>query len=476
MQIAVLAIVVHCAKIDHFVVLMLENRSFDHMCGWLTRNNSKINGLSGKEYNVANGTRYYVKDTCPYINPFDPDHSFEATTYEIMGQAGVWVDPAPMDGFAWEHMRHNYPEFWTVMHGFSPERVPAISTLAMEFAVFDEYHASHPGPTVPNRLFIHSGTSDGHADAPNRNLIEGYPQRCMIDILNDDHITWNAYYQDISDLLYLRSPRMPQNVINIKSWDHFLTAAAEGNLPSYTWLSPQFYPNKKSPAKDQHPDHDVVDGEKVIAEVYAALRNGPKWNNTAFLLTYDEHGGFYDHVAPPQGVPNPDGKIDNHTMDSPYNFTREGIRVCTVLASPWVPKGLVVGKPKEQGKVYEHTSLFNTLKALLPISEDAVLTNRSSWAPAFDHLLSLSEPRTDCPTSLPIPDAGYDEQRSAEVLAEQLARPPNGLQKELYKMLEQALGRSGDDHDRFTTQEEMGDHMRHWHGKYLEQQRGKLQK
>ena len=467
---AIIAVVVSCVKIDHFVVLMLENRSFDHMCGWLKRNNSKINGLTGREYNVANGTRYYVKDTCPYINPFDPNHGFSETTTEVMGPDGKWVYPAPMSGFAYEHFISNDPEFWTVMHGFSPERVPAISTLAQEFAVFDEYHASLPGPTVPNRLFFHTGTSHGHTSTSSISMIEGFPQRPMIDILNDDHIEWNAFYQDVSDMLYMAKPRLPQNIVKIQAWDHFTRKAAEGNLPAYTWLSPQFYPSSTTPARDQHPDHDVVDGEKLIAEVYSALRNGPKWNNTVFMITYDEHGGFYDHVSPPQDVPNPDGLND---PKNGFNFTREGVRVCTVLASPWIPKGTVVSKPpNDPTKVYEHTSILNTLRAFFPISEDATLSNRSSWAPAFDWVLNLTEPRTDCPTSVPIPEAGNDAARSAEVLAEQLQRPPNGLQKELYQMLEQALGRDGTDHQKFKTQEEMGNHMRHWHAKYIEQQLG----
>lgn len=457
----VLAACVSAAKIEHFLVLMLENRSFDHMCGWLNKKNPDIDGLTGTEFNVANGTKYFVKDTCPYVNPFDPNHSFDHTTRQLMGKMTSWIDPAPMSGFARDHFLDDYPEFWTVMHGFGPERVPAISTLAMEFAVFDKYYSSIPGPTVPNRLYFHSGTSDGTVHGNYVDLMEGWPQETIFDVLDRANVSWSAYYQDISDLLYLRNPRKPRNIVNLKPWDKFLEDAKEGTLPKYSWLSPRFYPSATVQARDQHPDHDVVAGEKLIAEVYEALRHSPKWNTTALLLTYDEHGGFYDHVAPPaHGVPNPDGK--NATDDFvPFNFTRQGARVCTVLASPLVPKGKVVHEaPTAQ---YEHGSIWNTLKNLFSIDEEP-LTKRYEWAHPYDDVMSLAEPRTDCPTSLPVPED--PPHRHATVLAEQQRRAPNGLQKELYTLIEQLHGRSGNDAARFKTQKDMGEHVQFWMNEY----------
>ena len=196
------------SNIDHFVVLMLENRAFDHMCGWLKRDNPEINGLTGTEFNTYNGVKHYVNDTCPYVNPFDPDHSFAATTFQLMGQPSAWINPAPMSGFVAQaaSLGHTTPE--VVMSGFSPERVPAISTLAKEFAIFDEYFASFPGETLMNRLFFNMGSSDSYSQGDgNAQLYLGYNGTTMYDFFNAHNVTWKAYYEDVSDLLYMRNPR-----------------------------------------------------------------------------------------------------------------------------------------------------------------------------------------------------------------------------------------------------------------------------
>jgi len=464
-----LVLAVTAAKIEHFIVVMMENRSFDHMCGLLNTKNPEIDGLTGKEFNVANGTKYYVQDTCPYINPFDPNHSFDHTTRQLMGHMTSWIDPAPMDGFALDHFLGGFPEYWTVMKGFSPERVPAISTLATEFLLFDKYFASVPGPTVSNRLYFHSGTSDGTVHGDYMDLVEGWPQETLMDVLTRANISWASYYGDVSDMLYLRNPRRPRNIVNLHPLDRFYTHLAEGQLPAYSWVSPQFYPTHASQAKDQHPDHDVIEGERFMAEVYAAVRASPLWNKTAILFTYDEHGGFYDHVSPPTGVPNPDGK--NATDDFiPFNFTREGVRVCSILASPLVPKGKVVHEAPSGS--YEHGSIYRTLQNLWGF-EEAPITKRYAWAHPMDDLFSLDEPRTDCPMTVPTP--ATTPERSEAVLNEQRLRAPNGLQRELYKMVESLFGRDGKDVDRFKTQEEMGSHVTQWHQKFIAQQLAKAE-
>lgn len=111
-------------------------------------------------------------------------------------------------------------------------------------------------------------------------------------------------------------------------------------------------------ANDQHPDHDVSAGDQLIKDVYEAVRSSPLWEKTALVITYDEHGGFYDHVPPPTGVPNPDGL---NSTDDPFDFTRLGVRVPTVVISPWVKQGTVVhAKPAGEGQ-YEHSSIISTV-------------------------------------------------------------------------------------------------------------------
>jgi len=178
-----------------------------------------------------------------------------------------------------------------------------------------------------------------------------------------------------------------------------------GKLPSYSWLEPRFGmdPITKAPAQDQHPDHPINAGESVIKEVYEAIRASPQWNATLLIVTYDEHGGFYDHFPTPQtGVPNPDG-LPAPPTPSHYNFDRIGIRVPTVVVSPWIPKGTVVHAPSGPTPTsqFEHSSIAATVRKLF--GTKSFLTKRDAWAGTFEGILSESQPRTDCPLKLPNP-------------------------------------------------------------------------
>jgi phospholipase C len=459
-----LAATAMCGKIDHFVVIMLENRAYDHMLGRLGKPGA--DGLTGQEYNVAKGQKYFVKGTAPYVSPFDPHHSLSHTTQQLFGN-GSHVDPAPMSGFAADHDSSGTPDFWQVMNGFTPARVPAISTLANQFALFDKYFSSLPGPTVPNRLFFHSGTTDGTTRADKKELIKGWPQKCFIDVLNEHNVSWTNYYHDLPDMMYLKSARKHVNRHHYKKWAKFERDAADGNLPTYTWLSPAFYPSLTAQANDQHPDHDVVEGERLLASIYELIRKSPKWSKTALLVTYDEHGGFYDHVPPPmRGVPNPDGKDATDKGSDHFNFTRQGVRIPTILVSPLVAANHVEHAASHAS--YEHTSIWNTFTRLFGMMGEPI-TKRYDWAAPYDHVLSLSEPRTDCPMTIPVPKVDSVERR-AEVLAAQLEQAPNGLQGELYVMIENMFDRDGADIARFTTQRDMGEYVREQMDKFMGQE------
>lgn len=476
-------------RIDHFVVLMLENRAFDHMCGWLKRKNPEINGLTGNEFNEYKGKKYYVNDTCPYVNPFDPNHDLQNTTMQIMGNANWWINPAPMNGFVAELLSGvpgaTEANAGEVMNGFSPERVPAISTLAEEFAVFDSYYASLPGPTTPNRVFFNAGSSDGVVSDNNFIIALGYKGKTMFDIVEENGLTWKAYFEDISDLLYLQNLRNLSALAHYDVWDGFKSDAANGTLPHYSWISPRFYSDFGHHPRDQHPDHDVVEGERAIAEVYQALRNGKNWNRTALFITYDEHGGIYDHVSPPDPVPNPDG-INAWDIDYPFNFTRAGLRVCSLLVSPWVKKGTVVhgpnmssplerisnfiDEPTAEPSAYEHTSIFKTLRNLWGLP-NAPLSKRQAWAAPYDWVLGTQDaPRTDCPTSVPVPPV-HSEKRFKMIHNIIRKKRPNGLQRGFYRMIESLYGRDGSDEGRFTTQEAMGEYVQEMQRQFLSKAR-----
>eukprot|EP01128_Nolandella_sp_AFSM9_P005375 TRINITY_DN2580_c2_g1_i1.p1 TRINITY_DN2580_c2_g1~~TRINITY_DN2580_c2_g1_i1.p1 ORF type:complete len:514 (+),score=138.43 TRINITY_DN2580_c2_g1_i1:24-1544(+) len=438
------------SRIDTVVVLMLENRSFDHMLGYLNTLNPEIDGLTGKEsqlWNVQKPSegKVTVKNTSPYISGMDPDHSTNSTTFKIYGNMEKMTNPAPMNGFAnWEaYMRDEafkgkdkaapIVPLGEVINMFTPERVPVISALAQEFALFDQFHASVPGPTHPNRLFSMSATSAGSTtnDVP----VGGFKQDTIFDRVLDAGLEWNIFFHDVSWALMLSTLRTSESMDRIQDWSFFLSRAKEGTLPHYSFLEPQCGPNPWTgvPASDQHPDHDVRAGERLIKETYEAIRASPKWNSTLLIVTYDEHGGFYDHVAPPaEGVPNPDG-IHPYPYSPLFNFDRLGVRIPFIAVSPWIQKGHVEhkGKGPTPTSAYELSTIPAMVHKLL--GTKSFLTKRDAWASTFEHLLEeRSSPRTDCPMKLP--EAPAVEAFGIE-FQEEASQPMNDLQCDYLKFL-----------------------------------------
>ncbi|KAJ0439050.1 putative phosphoesterase, alkaline-phosphatase-like, core domain superfamily [Helianthus annuus] len=170
----------------------------------------------------------------------------------------------------------------------------------------------------------------------------------------------------------------------------------EGKLPNYVVVEQRYFDLKILPANDDHPSHDVSEGQKFVKEVYEALRSSPQWNEILFVVIYDEHGGFYDHVPTPTvGVPSPDGIVG----PEPYNFQfdRLGVRVPAILISPWIEPGTVLHEPSGPFPTsqYEHSSIPATVKKIFNLKE--FLTKRDEWAGTFEGVLTRTTPRTDCP-------------------------------------------------------------------------------
>ena len=430
------------SKIEHVVVAMLENRAFDHMLGWMGEWGVPVDGLTGAESNMItrdDGSTFeaFVNGDCPYINPFDPLHDLNNVTNAVMDGAR-WVNPSPMSGFAQSHYLQGFKTPENVMHGFKPERVPAISTLAKHFAVFDKYFSSVPGPTFPNRLYMQSGTSHGMTVTSNLTiLIPGAPQTSVFDVLRANNMTWRTYFEDFPDALVMRNQRTWEDITtNVRWFDDFADDCKKGDMADYTWVSPRFYAFFGKPARDQHPDHDVALGEDFLKQLYEGVRNSPKWEKTLLIVTYDEHGGFYDHVPPPQTqVPNPDGIIGGQGTVNEFNFTRLGVRVPFIAISPYIKKQVVSWPRDAPAKQFEHSSLFATLKRMYGFPEE--LTKRTAFAAPFDFLLEeLDEPRTDCPTTIPVPQPKLGGLASlAAYSIKEAAQEVNDLQHEMWHIL-----------------------------------------
>lgn len=386
--------------ISHIVVLMMENRSFDHLLGWLKRLNPKIDGLVDG-MSVPRDPNDLSKGTIPVNNngynvaPDDPLHDFNSIATQI--------DDDAMDGFILTQTQHSRNESNPVSM-FDETSAPIINQLAQEFAVFDRWFCSIPSSTDPNRQFAMSGTSLGILTNFNGTL---YPQQSYFDYLRKNNRSFAGYYQD--DLWALG---YFEDLVNPSKGNHqyvkqlepnFYNDVASGNLADYVWLQPRTSAHLRGLPTWQHPDAPVIEGERLIKQVYEALRAGPKWEETLFLITYDEHGGFYDHVAPPRGVPSP----DDIPGSNGFQFDQLGLRIPTLAISPRIAKGTVVNSalPGEQPtatSAFDSTSIMATANILLGLTEEGVpaLGKRMAWANTFSTLINgVDAPRTGGKTS-----------------------------------------------------------------------------
>lgn len=197
---------------------------------------------------------------------WDPNHSVGGTRQQIFGSTS---EPSPgsghasMDGFVANAIASGGtgPD---VMQAFEPEQVPVLSTLASEFAVFDRFYAGIPGPTMPNRMMFHSATAHGLCDDNVLDLLEGLPQRTLYDSFDEAGISWSHYFEEIADVLALDRMRTPENLQKLHWMGDFSKHVQQGNLSQYSFINPAFAGLPGFPAQDQHPAHDVREGEKLV--------------------------------------------------------------------------------------------------------------------------------------------------------------------------------------------------------------------
>ncbi len=407
------------ATIEHVVVLMLENRSFDHIFGF----RPGAHGLAGSESNLLNpalpasstNPAYAVDQNAPYavLVGQGPGHSIQATNYQLCNDRGGPRPglPATNDGFVRNYHDSLFndhvpnptpPQLHVVMQAFSRDKLPSINALADAFCVCDNWYAEVPGPTQPNRFYMHAATSVG---AGLNNWTRQLTARTIYDNLQGAGKTWATYSFDQNEVLEFS--QLKSQAARFKSFEQdFAADAKNASLANYSFVIPRFLNSKNQGgvtnglANSQHAPEDVRYADNLIADVYEALRaNADAWSKTVLIVTYDEHGGFYDHVVPPsQGIPNPDGKNSPQPGDPSYAptfaFDRLGLRVPAIIASPWVKAGGV------DSTQYQHTSILSTVKKLFGLPN--FLTRRDASANSFEQLFGeLSSARTDCPMTLP---------------------------------------------------------------------------
>ena len=412
--------IVLASPVENVVVMMLENRAFDHMLGYYGRDvDKRVDGLVGDECNSG----VCVNDDAQEVCPYDPNHSFAATTERIFGcewgktagtpctEVTMTNGTRSMGGFVASAQREGR-DGRNEMSMWRADRVPIITSLAQNFALFDRFFASHPGSTYPNRQFVLSATAHGMTDTGNQVPKGGFPQKTVLRSLEEANLTWRMHYEDsLAWAIFLRDVQRPEARPHIQRMDAFYADAANGTLANFTFLEPRISANKAARNSStyglpnhQHPRASVQEGERWMKNVYEALRKGPLWEQTLLIVTYDEHGGFYDHVPPPQtGVPSPDGICTKEG----FNYERLGIRIPTIAISPWIERNTLVHeapdaqKPDRDTSQLELSSIPATLRRIFP-QLGAPLNRRDAWAATFEHLWATrTAPRTDCPLELP---------------------------------------------------------------------------
>lgn len=447
-------------QIDHIVVLMLENRSFDNVLGWLydadnaPPRDQKFAGLAGAPHcnPLAGGADRCVGRGTVMTDPFPDPHEPYNYVYRQMFNQQLPKDKIPnttavptMDGFVNDYaaaikeagepkkgcskilssiFKSTVPldtDPGIIMNCFAPDRLPVMNGLAKAYAVCDHWFSSVPTQTFPNRSFVHAATSSGHVynmwstgDHPWDIGILINKTPTIYNLLEEAGIGWRIYYG---------GPFLLCNALLIQErlWEfvplnrHFFPmkqfledAKQPGGLPAYTFIEPNMLCSREyGPENDYHPAYAIIDtgsptdvryGEALVSAVYEALRNSPDWESTLLVIIFDEHGGTYDHVPPAPACDSPDGIIIPADMHggSGFDFKRYGVRVPAVLVSPLIEPGTVCNT------VFDHTSILRTV-ANRWLGKDVHLTERDKHASDVSEVLTLSKPDRQRPEIIPNP-------------------------------------------------------------------------
>jgi phospholipase C len=430
--------------LDHIVVLMFENRSFDNLLGRLYQPGevASFEGVTGKD--LSNPIPDWAADQGPGsgVVPYgvapdmntpspDPGEEHQHVNTQLYGiidpltnrgliaekMAAPYNAPADlllqptMDGFVADYIsafaaeigkEPAYAEYAQIMTGYTPGQLPVTSALARGFATFDHWFCEVPSQTFANRSFFHAGTSSGFV--VNLTPAESFPvhntAETIFERLDKQGLSWRVYCDPPSHLSLtgvIHAPRLWEHFrTRFVTTDQFLKDCADGTLPTYSFIEPNllYGHNDMHPAFDAlfpdtaiDPPSSLLGGEALLAKIYNAIRtatsdSGSNAWNTLFLITFDEHGGTYDHVPPPV-VPAPQAGGAPGQMG--FGFQRSGVRIPAIAISPWIPAQTVVTDE------YRNTSVIATLRRRWQLGPP--LTARDAAAADLSPVFSLDAPR-----------------------------------------------------------------------------------
>jgi phospholipase C len=334
--------------------------------------------------------------------PFDPGHEFDDIHIQLYGPKHAPPEPILMNGFVASAttgaQATKVPQDASrVMECFQPEQVPVLSALAQEFCLFNHWHSSLPGPTWPNRFFIHAATSGGLTDSPDTGQIVAgfsFPKGTIYKHLRDAGKEWKIYHEGLpqtAGLASLRLEYVDPFTNRFREMSSFADDVMKGSLPEYVFIEPNYDTGHNyQQGNSMHPLNDIRKGEALIKVVYETLRASSYWNNVMLVITFDEHGGFYDHVPPPSTVATGDDTRYSNPLH-PFTFKELGVRVPALVISAFTPKGTVIGDQQATpAAIFDHTSVLASVEKRFGLSP---LTNRDAKANTLEVALTLEVPR-----------------------------------------------------------------------------------
>jgi phospholipase C len=381
--------------VDHIVVLMQENRSFDHYLGQLAR---RRRGFDGPRRRASNPNpeggppirRFHEHSYCEVA---DLDHSWNASHRQWNGGA--------MDGFTTTNVDPGDPTGSRTMGYYTARDLPFYYGLLRRFATADRFFCSLLGPTYPNRFYLLAGTSFGHIRNDFPSATDPFAQRSVFDLLDEAGIAWKVYYSQIAFAVLFEHVR-DQDAAKLVPIDEYFADAKAGTLPPVAWVDPVFF-GEVNEENDEHPPANVQVGQAFTERVVRAFMASPAWSRGVLFLTYDEHGGFWDHVPPPPACVPDDVAPNLKPGDTAAAFDRYGFRVPMVAISPFSRRRFV------SHTVYDLTSVLRFVETRFDLP---ALTRRDANADPMLELFDFRRPRFRRPPRLP--RARIDQRRRRE--------------------------------------------------------------
>lgn len=369
---------------EHIVLVMQENRSFDHYFSKLSHGGVRVAPSDATNPDPAGNpiARYHETKYCIR----DVSHSWR--------NSHIQYADGGMSGF----VITNEPDGGRAMGWYDETDLPFYYALSRTFAISDAHFSSVMGPTQPNRWYYFAATSFGFI----QNTLPPEKAVTLFDRLDAARVDWRSYSTDVASPAVFTS-LLSKDLEKFEKVDAFFTAAATGTLPPVSFVEGSFNVGVPNGQSDEHPPANPQQGQRFVARVVDAVMKGPKWSKTVLIITYDEHGGFYDSVPPPQNACEPD---ELRPMgDDARRFDHYGFRTPLIVVSPFARRGYVSHEPVDHTAVTRFVELRFGLPALT--ARDA-----NMW-PLLD-MFDFTKPDTSVPQ---LPEAVVDAAKDAECAA-----------------------------------------------------------